>query len=192
MNWHLVTYADENFVEQQKYLHQIHKEGFVHHPFNRKQLESTKFYKDNKKILDQDKGAGWWLWKPYYILEVLKKSKTNDFIIYSDCGDMFSHGLKPYIETTLNDNDIFRSSGSIFILFDEIFFPFNFISPESIFSKPAIDLRIVVLPIPEGPKRQIISPSFSIEKDTLFTLFVPPALNVVFVISKKFLLISIY
>ena len=62
MNWHLVTYADENFVEQQKYLHQIHKEGFVHHPFNRKQLESTKFYKDNKKILDQDKGAGWWLW----------------------------------------------------------------------------------------------------------------------------------
>ena len=49
MNWHLVTYADENFVEQQKYLHQIHKEGFIHHPFNRKQLESTKFYKDNKK-----------------------------------------------------------------------------------------------------------------------------------------------
>ena len=29
MNWHLVTYADENFVEQQKFLHQIHKEGFV-------------------------------------------------------------------------------------------------------------------------------------------------------------------
>ena len=52
MNWHLVTYADENFVEQQKYLHQIHKEGFVHHPFNRKQLESTKFYEDHKKILD--------------------------------------------------------------------------------------------------------------------------------------------
>ena len=106
MNWHLVTYADDNFVEQQKYLHQIHKEGFVHHPFNRKQLESTKFYKDHKKVLDQEKGAGWWLWKPYYILEVLKKSKTNDFIIYSDCGDMFSYGLKPYIETTLNDNDI--------------------------------------------------------------------------------------
>ena len=106
MNWHLVTYADENFVEQQKYLHQIHKEGFIHHPFNRKQLETTKFYKENKKVLDQDKGAGWWLWKPYYILEVLKKSKTNDFIIYSDCGDMFSYGLKPYIETTLNDNDI--------------------------------------------------------------------------------------
>ena len=70
-------------------------------------LKKTIFLtKDNKKILDQDKGAGWWLWKPYYILEVLKKSKTNDFIIYSDCGDMFSQCLKPYIETTLNDNDI--------------------------------------------------------------------------------------
>ena len=31
----------------------------------------------------------------------LKKSKTNDFIIYSDCGDMFSYGLKPYLENTL-------------------------------------------------------------------------------------------
>ena len=42
MNWHLVTYADGNFTEQQKYLHRIHKDGFIHHPFNRKQLEATK------------------------------------------------------------------------------------------------------------------------------------------------------
>ena len=105
MNWHLVSYADENFVEQQKFLHQTHKEGFIHHPYSRKQLETTDFYKDNQKILDQSTGAGWWIWKPYYILETLKSIDEGDYVIYSDCGDMFSPGLVSYIETTLDEND---------------------------------------------------------------------------------------
>ena len=49
--------------------------------------------------------------------------------------------------------------------------------PLSIFSKPAIVLKIVVFPIPDGPNRQIISPSFWIEKETFFTFVVPPTLN---------------
>mgnify|MGYP000724985658 FL=1 len=56
MNWHLVTYADEKFVEQQKFLHQIHKEGFIHVPFNRENLEKTDFYQNNKQILDESAG----------------------------------------------------------------------------------------------------------------------------------------
>ena len=69
--------------------------------------------------------------------------------------------------------------------------PFNLIEPFFIFSKPAIVLKIVVLPIPEGPKRHITSPSFSIEKETFFTLVFPPTLKSTFLISKKFLLIFI-
>ena len=65
MKRHLVSYADENFVEQQEFLHRIHKEGFAHHPYTRKNLVKTKFYQENKELLDQSKGAGWWLWKPY-------------------------------------------------------------------------------------------------------------------------------
>ena len=105
MNWHLVTYADENFVEQQKFLHQTHKEGFIHHPFNRENLESTDFYQNNKSILDESTGAGWWIWKPYFILDVLKSSNEGDFIIYCDCGDMFSLGLKSYVENTVTEDD---------------------------------------------------------------------------------------
>ena len=56
--------------------------------------------------------------------------------------------------------------------------------PLFIFSNPAIDLRIVVFPIPEGPKRQIISPSFLIEKETFFTLIFPPILKSTFYIKK--------
>ena len=106
MNWHLISYADENFVDQQKFLHQTHKEGFTHHPYSRKQLEKTKFYTDNKNTLDQDKGAGWWIWKPYYILKTLKSATNGDYVIYSDCGDMFSPGLVNYLEQTLDKDDI--------------------------------------------------------------------------------------
>jgi len=106
MDWHLVSYADENFAEQQKFLHQTHKQGFIHHPYTRKQLETTQFYKDNKKILDSPTGAGWWIWKPYYILETLKSANTGDYIIYCDCGDMFSPGLPDFVEETLDEEDL--------------------------------------------------------------------------------------
>jgi len=105
MNWHLVTYADEKFADQQKFIHQTHKEGFTQHPFNRENLKSTDFYQNNKQILDESTGAGWWIWKPYFILDVLKSSKEGDFIIYCDCGDMFSPGLKSYVENTVTEDD---------------------------------------------------------------------------------------
>jgi len=106
MNWHLVSYADENFAEQQKFLHKIHNEKFIHHPFSRKHLETTDFYEDNKEILDQKTGAGWWIWKPYYILETLKSINDGDYLIYSDCGDMFSPGLTNYVEETFDEDDV--------------------------------------------------------------------------------------
>ena len=52
-------------------------------------------------------------------------------------------------------------------LSDEITLFFNKIFPDLIFVKPAIDLNMVVLPIPDGPNKQIISPSFSILNETL-------------------------
>ena len=65
------------------------------------------------------------------------------------------------------------------------------ILPLFIFSRPAIVLSIVVFPIPEGPKIQMMSPSFTIEMLASYTLFLPPIAKVTFLISKKFLLICI-
>ena len=65
------------------------------------------------------------------------------------------------------------------------------ISPFSNFSKPAIVLSIVVLPIPDGPNKQTMSPSFLISIDKFLILSLPPALKVAFFISKKlFIIIS--
>ena len=72
---------------------------------------------------------------------------------------------------------------------EEITLPFKLIDPDFIFSKPAIVLKIVVLPIPDGPSKQTTSPSFSIFKDTLLTLFFLLAAKVTLLISKKLFII---
>lgn len=52
--------------------------------WNDEMVRGTNFYQENKKILEQKRGAGYWLWKPFIILEEVKKLKKGDFLIYSD------------------------------------------------------------------------------------------------------------
>lgn len=106
MNWHLVSFANDKFKEKQKFLHRIHQENFWHHSYTREMLETTEFYKENQSILDEEVGAGWWVWKPYIILDTLKNANDGDLIVYSDCGDMFSPGLQPYAEGMISEDDI--------------------------------------------------------------------------------------
>lgn len=104
MNWHLVTYADQNYKEKQDFITNIHKENFIIHSYDREWLEFSELYNQNKDILDDPKGAGWWVWKPYVILDALKKSEDGDFVIYCDCGDMFSSKIKKYVTDILDDD----------------------------------------------------------------------------------------
>jgi len=60
--------------------------------WTREDLLSTDFYQRNKKILDQPRGAGFWSWKPYIILQTLNKIGKDDWLIYSDCGKPFRRG----------------------------------------------------------------------------------------------------
>lgn len=47
---------------------------------------SAEFVEKNKRILSEPRGAGLWLWKPYLILETLKKADEGDYIFYLDSG----------------------------------------------------------------------------------------------------------
>ncbi len=44
------------------------------------------FKEKNKHILEQPRGAGFWLWKPYIIKKTLEKIEENDLLFYSDSG----------------------------------------------------------------------------------------------------------
>lgn len=75
-----------------------------------KELKQTVFYEENKMVLDQPRGAGYWLWKPYIILEVLNYLNEDDILFYLDSGDTFLTGTKNKIEELMKDKDIVVST----------------------------------------------------------------------------------
>lgn len=103
-NWHLITYATDDFKNQQKFVTTVHKERFTLHSYDDKWLRKTGFYQENKEILDEPTGGGWWAWKPFILLETIKKLDPGNFVIYCDCGDMFSPGIVKFVEDTI-END---------------------------------------------------------------------------------------
>ena len=70
------------------------------------------FFEKNKEILTQKRGAGYWLWKPYFIFQTLKNVKEGDVVFYSDAGAEFVNPIYPLIKL-VEDNDIvgFKMSG---------------------------------------------------------------------------------
>ena len=71
-------------------MERIHSDNFNIMSYNREWLVTTDFYKDNQSILDEERGGGWWVWKPYVILDALSKVEEGDYVLYCDCGDMVS------------------------------------------------------------------------------------------------------
>ncbi|CAF4118422.1 unnamed protein product [Rotaria sp. Silwood2] len=47
------------------------------------------FRQRNSDILNRDRGAGYWLWKPYIIWHELYVAREGDVIVYSDAGVNF-------------------------------------------------------------------------------------------------------
>lgn len=74
-------------------------------PFSIKDIDE-KFYLKNKHILDQPRGAGYWIWKYYFADKILKdKSITKDDIIfYADSGSHFVDKIDKIIEVFQRDN----------------------------------------------------------------------------------------
>ena len=64
----------------------------------KKDLIPTDFYKAHEPILSQKRGAGYWLWKYYFINELIHKINDNDIIIYADSGLFFKGSINPLIE----------------------------------------------------------------------------------------------
>lgn len=61
-------------------------------------LKPTVFARNNTFILSQSRGAGFWAWKPFIILNALQNSKIGDVIIYSDAGLQIIGDLTPLYE----------------------------------------------------------------------------------------------
>lgn len=107
MKIHLIFYTDANFELRGKYLlNKLQNIGFDKIINYRKEwLETTDFYLDNKEILNMLRGGGYWLWKPYIIIEAMKNFEYGDVVFYVDAGDDISNNIFSIIKDHMINHD---------------------------------------------------------------------------------------
>lgn len=72
------------------------------------------FYNRNKSILDEKKGAGYFLWKPYIILKTLEILEYGDVVYYSDSRIDFIDDVTPLLDLAIYE-DIVIFSNKLYI-----------------------------------------------------------------------------
>lgn len=60
------------------------------------------FRNTNKAILNSTKGAGYWLWKPYFLNHLINEINTNDLIFYADAGSVFIKNVGPIFDQIIS------------------------------------------------------------------------------------------
>jgi hypothetical protein len=68
-----------------------------------KEIDKT-FLEKNQNILSQKRGAGYWLWKPYFIQKALATLQWGDYLFYCDAGAHFIASISPLIEICESSN----------------------------------------------------------------------------------------
>lgn len=70
------------------------------------------FYLKNKRILDQTRGNGLWLWKPYFIYKTLLYIQEDDVLYYCDSGAVFLRNIDP-VKQIMRSQDIWMTEISL-------------------------------------------------------------------------------
>lgn len=95
MNRYIISYASNGYYEcQKRFTNSIVNEDVDVLSYTDKWLRKQKFYKENKFILDQKRGGGYWLWKPFILLETFKKMKVDDMVLYADVDSVALQSLE--------------------------------------------------------------------------------------------------
>jgi hypothetical protein len=68
------------------------------------------FYLFNRDVLDQDRGAGYWLWKPYILMRALEQCEEGDILIYADAGVEFVANVNEVV-SRMDENIFFFTNG---------------------------------------------------------------------------------
>ncbi len=115
--FNLLTYSDQNYRPIQAKLveHAIALQAFDYlYTESRSDLEETIFYQENKAILDLPRGAGYWLWKPFLILQKLMTLREGDVLLYMDSADWIEEGheLRQAALELMADKSIYLTEGA--------------------------------------------------------------------------------
>ncbi|MCT4647354.1 MAG: hypothetical protein N4A74_20360 [Carboxylicivirga sp.] len=101
-----INFSDSKFEEQRNYnsLTAI-KRGKVDKviEYSPKDID-VDFCNKHSTILNYKRGAGLWLWKPYFILKALKEMSDGDYLFYCDSGAFYVNKVKHLINALEKTN----------------------------------------------------------------------------------------
>jgi hypothetical protein len=96
----LVNFATTNFRDAQQFNSKTALKigGFDRVVNASPDLIDHQFKVQHKSILGQSKGAGYWLWKPYFILKALNQLQDGDVVMYADAASHFIRSANTLLE----------------------------------------------------------------------------------------------
>ena len=102
---YLVSYADgpEIFFKNRNILTYSAINRGVDFIYNYRRFHIDPEFVKNNPILKESLGAGYWLWKPYFILKTLESVPENSIIIYADSGVLFRKPIREFLEQCFMD-----------------------------------------------------------------------------------------
>jgi hypothetical protein len=102
----LINFADEVFKSSQTKNSETGKEigGFDSVISYSPHDIDEDFSNKNRETLSQKRGAGYWLWKPYFIVKTLTSMQDDDYLFYCDSGAYFIQSIDPLIKLSQEKN----------------------------------------------------------------------------------------
>ena len=95
---YFINYASNGFFNSQSFgLKSATNFGFKSIGYTDTNIDKD-FVTKNIKILSNPRGSGYWLWKPYIILDMLNKIEDGDYLIYMDSGANLISDPTKYLE----------------------------------------------------------------------------------------------
>ena len=73
------------------------------------------FYRQNRHILNYTRGVGYWLWKPYFVVQTLRNLNTGDFLFYSDAGSIFMEPIDHLTKLALKHENEVMVFSTVFV-----------------------------------------------------------------------------
>lgn len=109
----LCSFGDEKYYGSLRALERTSlKFGFdFFEGYTREWLKKTDFWEENKFILSQNRGAGYWIWKPYIILDSFQKMNDGDIVMYSDAAVTVINDPSPLFELAEKNSIVVFSVG---------------------------------------------------------------------------------
>lgn len=66
-------------------------------PWGRRQIEDTGFFRDYRTFFELRRGAGYWIWKPFIILQMLLAAQDGDIVWYMDSDSQIEPEVDSYL-----------------------------------------------------------------------------------------------